>query len=443
MMKFFSKKTPAKKPQAAQAAPPAISSSGDMAANLTVDILRPEARSLLQDLTDRLKGKTPAHSNNADSNNASIEHGSDAASFSNPLDGSFDPSKPPSEGMQSLLNTLSQKLFPHRHNGDDTAVDARALLDSLREKLQAAPPPSIHDQMAEQAKMAEQADLDPTAQTILERSMEAEEKLDVKAPLSGDTKAERATPEALANPFSLVNINRGAASAIPISPGIDKTTEDMTPKKKGKRAQRTERATVSYKKKLMQTRFSRRRFLRDYSGTTILSVIFLFILLLGVSVGTVVGNVMVLIPETRINQDAGKQSEAFRNEIARNEPKLAQILQRRQNIDAKVEDALDEFVTTKQIRDEFTALIEELDDDPRVEVSGQQIEAIENELPNVQAISVSFNVKTTFLLWLKYRIQMIRTYDDINVIQETIEAPPGVPTVNISITMSRPGRKAS
>ena len=97
-------------------------------------------------------------------------------------------------------------------------------------------------------------------------------------------------------------------------------------------------------------------------------------------------------------------------------------------------------MTSNQIRDDYTQFLNKLDEDPRVEVSEQTIEAVENELPNIKAINVSFRVTTSFLLWLKYRNQMIREYDDINVIEETITAPPGIATVNIFIRMSRPGR---
>ncbi|MCE2517192.1 MAG: hypothetical protein J4F41_05005 [Alphaproteobacteria bacterium] len=424
MMRWFRKKqAPVAETASPQASSPVM---GDMASSLSADALRPEAQSLLRDLAMRLMGTTAAP--------APAPHNDTA-----------------SDGMMALVQDLSRKLFPHRHKSDEASVDPKILLDNLREQLEKAPRTSFEDAAPMIHAAPSAAELDSTAMAILERSgMSAGEAASgdinedatdtATAKLSGDTKPDHASPEALANPFSLVNINRGAASAIPIAPGADQASEDMTPKKKGRRGARTERSTVSYNKKLAQSRFSRRRFLRDYSGTNILTVIFMFILLVGVTVGTVVTNFTVLIPQTRINQDAGKQSESFRNEIALNEPKLAQLLQRRQAIDVKVEKALEAFVPTNQIREDFTNFIETLEDDPRVEVEGQQIEAIDNELPNVQSIVVSVNLKTTFLLWLKYRNQMIREFGEVNVIEENIDAPAGIPTVNVFIKMSRPGR---
>ena len=408
---------------------------GEMAANLSSDVLMPETRDLLQKLSDQIGFGSKV-------NTASEEQITPNSFDDDPT------AKPPSDGMKKLLNEMSRKLFPHRHSTDENATNPSALLEKLKADLANLKPTPIAEAVPEATSPD---DLDPTAAAILERSglsadgVEASDTAqDTPASqkaVSGDTKPEHASKEALANPFSLVNINRGAASAMPITPSVQhQDIEEDTSKKKSKRKQPAERTTVNYKKKLMQSRFSRRRYLREYSGTTILGAIFSFLVLIGFTVGTVVTNVSVLIPQTRINQDAGKQSEAFRNEIDRNQPKLSGLLQRRQDLDQKLNDLTNNFVDVNVIRDDFAAFLNLLDEDPRVEVSEQTIEAIDNELPNIQAINVSFRIQTSFLLWLKYRNQMIRTYDDINVIEETITAPPAISTVNVFIKMSRPGR---
>ena len=319
-------------------------------------------------------------------------------------------------------------------------------MKKLREDLANHSPKAIADVTPTSSA---QEDLDPTAAAILARSSlepasaeAAETKGDTATgkSVSGDTKPEHASQEALANPFSLVNINRGASSAVAITPSVQHQDVEEPSKRKSRRKQTVERATINYKKKLVQSRFSRRRFLREYSSNTILGAIFSFLVLIGFTVGTIVTNVSVIIPQTKLNQEAGKQSEAFRNQIDRDQPKLTGLLQRRQSLETKLNNLIESFVTSNQIRDDFSAFLNLLDKDPRVEVSEQTIEALENELPGIEAISVSFRVKTKFLLWLKYRNQMIRTYQDINVIQETITAPPGVSTVDIFIQMSRTGR---
>ena len=406
---------------------------GEMAANLSADVLMPETRNLLKSVSEQIGFGTKVSTSSGDA--------------ITPQSYDVDPTAaPPSEGMQKLLNDLSKKLFPHRHSSDEKATNPSILLKKLREDLANHSPKAIADVTPTPSA---QEDLDPTAAAILARtSLEpasaeaAETKGDTATgkSVSGDTKPEHASQEALANPFSLVNINRGASSAVAITPSVQHQDVEEPSKRKSRRKQTVERATINYKKKLVQSRFSRRRFLREYSSNTILGAIFSFLVLIGFTVGTIVTNVSVIIPQTKLNQEAGKQSEAFRNQIDRDQPKLTGLLQRRQSLETKLNNLIESFVTSNQIRDDFTAFLNLLDEDPRVEVSEQTIEALENELPGIEAISVSFRVKTKFLLWLKYRNQMIRTYQDINVIQETITAPPGVSTVDIFIQMSRTGR---
>ena len=98
-----------------------------------------------------------------------------------------------------------------------------------------------------------------------------------------------------------------------------------------------ERSTVSYKKKLLQPRFSRRRFLRDYRGTNLLTVIMLFLIVTGMNIGTIITNVSVLIPQTVQNQRAGEESQTFLQKIDRDQPKLAALLKRRQKMNQDVE----------------------------------------------------------------------------------------------------------
>ena len=456
MMKIFGitfgRKTPASSQQPkghkqAETTSPA-SMTGAMAANLSADMLMPETRSLLHTLSGKI---------GMPSSDASIRQNDQKTASA------FDDT-PFSDSMKALLNDLSKRLFPHRHATNETAIDTGALLEKLRGDLKNLTPKEISeitppDHAQEMAAI--DAPLDDIARDILARAgLDAASSPDTVSDtasgtsadkagsqVSGDTKPEHATKEALSNPFSLVNINRGAASAIPIAPGMDDADNNMDQaagdsrkKRSSRRKKPVERSTVNYKKKLQQTRFSRRRFLREYGGNTILGAIFSFLLLIGFTVGTIVTNVSVIIPQTRINQDAGKQSEAFRNEIDRNQPKLSSLLKRRQDLEERLTTLTNNFVNVNQIRDDFTAFLNILDQDERVTVSEQTIEAIENELPNIEAISVTFRLETSFLLWLKYRNQMIRKYEDINVVEETITAPPGVSTVQIYIKMSRPGR---
>ena len=422
-MRFFSKKSnPEKAKQQHSHAPLSGAGTGsgagsgvgahaEMSASLTAQSLRPDAQEMLSRLNTQVKDKGIMR----------VASLADAVQTDRPI----------SDGMRNLLSGLSVKLFPHRHQSDGTSTDAKALVENLRSKLAQSPRKAIEAPQGtsaalQQAVSMDQADDDQTARS---------------PKLQGETKPEHASAEALANPFSLVNINRGAASGNSISPGISSSNDGASKRRINTKTNAGgERTTVTYKKKLQQLRFSRRRFLRDYNGTNLLTVIFMFLLVVGFNGGTIFANVSILIPQTKINQDAGKQSVAFRNQIDRDTPKLSGLLNQRKANNERVKQALEAFASTADIRNDFSSFINMLDEDPRVEVSEQSIEAEANDLPKVENITVSFKAKTNFLLWLQYRNKFIRRIGEINVLEETIIAPPNVSTVEIIIKMSRPGR---
>lgn len=365
--------------------------SGAMASHLCFEIFHPEAQALLLKISSTLAGDSKKKPDGM------MAEGTMA------------------ESTTALIKDLHQRIFPKI---DEAGASVKTLFTSLQKKINPADTPTMAEN--DEAKANE-----------------------VKASETRANEAKAAEARASlieANPFSLINIKRRATFSIPAY--ASKVAAEANAQKTPQTTEKIERTTVSYKKKLMQSRFSRRRFLRDYNGTTILSVIATFLLFASVSIGASVGNIAILIPKTRVNKDAGQRAETFRSEITFNEPKLTKLLQRRQSIELKLEKALAAFVDTNQIRDDFSKFISVLEDDPRIEVSGQQIEAIESELENIESIVVSFNVRTSFLLWLKYRNEMIRRIGEINVIEERIEAPAGQPTIDIFIKMSRPGRNS-
>ena len=257
-------------------------------------------------------------------------------------------------------------------------------------------------------------------------------------PLGGETKAEHATPEALINPFSLVNIQRGAAMGAVMTK--DTTAAQNTTSSHRNGQSHVERSTVSYKKKLLQPRFSRRRFLRDYRGTNLLTVIMLFLIVTGMNIGTIITNVSVLIPQTVQNQRAGEESQTFLQKIDRDQPKLAALLKRRQKMNQDVEMVLQDFDTVSKIREDFANFITNLEDNPNVNLISQQINENASELPDVSVVGVSLEIETSFLLWLRLRSNMVREVNEVNITDEVIVAPPGVPQINIQVTFSKPGR---
>ena len=88
------------------------------------------------------------------------------------------------------------------------STDASALVKSLQDQLKKRPAASIEDAANKQTGTTNNRD--PLVQSAAP-----------DVPLGGETKPEHATPEALINPFSLVNIQRGAAMGAVMTKGYN------------------------------------------------------------------------------------------------------------------------------------------------------------------------------------------------------------------------------
>ena len=380
---------------------PAAGGAGDMAATLSAADLAADSRQLLAEIATRI----------ADTSATTI---SDMAHTTR---------KTASDRMLRLVDEINRRISPHEYDKTPESTDTSALVRSLQDQLKKRPAASIDDAAQKQAAK----NPDPLVQSAAP-----------DVPLGGETKAEHATPEALINPFSLVNIQRGAAMGAVMTK--DTTAAQNTTSSHRNGQSHVERSTVSYKKKLLQPRFSRRRFLRDYRGTNLLTVIMLFLIVTGMNIGTIITNVSVLIPQTVQNQRAGEESQTFLQKIDRDQPKLAALLKRRQKMNQDVEMVLQDFDTVSKIREDFANFITNLEDNPNVNLISQQINENASELPDVSVVGVSLEIETSFLLWLRLRNNMVREVNEVNITDEVIVAPPGVPQINIQVTFSKPGR---
>ncbi len=198
--------------------------------------------------------------------------------------------------------------------------------------------------------------------------------------------------------------------------------------------------TIEGSKKRLQSKFSRRRFMRDYNGNRLVPLLAFGFFIIGLNISIIIANTIFFIPQTEANLNTQKEANAFIKQIESTTPKLADLIKRRETINDKVENMLTQFPATKDVRGHFADFINDLDQDPRIEVSEQNIEANKSEMPSIDYVVASFRAKTTFLLWLKYRNEMLREVNEVNIIEESIKAPPDDSAVDIFVQMARPGR---
>ncbi|XDZ66749.1 hypothetical protein AB8880_04975 [Alphaproteobacteria bacterium LSUCC0684] len=207
---------------------------------------------------------------------------------------------------------------------------------------------------------------------------------------------------------------------------------------KGKQPCQT--TTTAHRKPLQQYRFSRRRYLRECNGTNIPQLVFTLSIFLFINAGTIIINTVFFIPETKINQDIGKQSGDLAQQINSDQPRLSALLKRRQSLAQQAETSFAAFETIPDIRKTFSAMAHQLSTAPQAKLRHHRIEEKDNDLPGTKTLALTLEVETAFLDWLALRDQLKDMSGGAQILEETLIAPPEKSTLNIHIRLAKTGR---
>ena len=237
------------------------------------------------------------------------------------------------------------------------------------------------------------------------------------------------------NPFSPDNIKNNEAIAIEAHAASSSDEEIYFDQSE---QHENEIQLITYTKKHLQSKFSRRSYRRDRQGKNLLSVILLVFICMSFTTSIVFANLAFLIPQTAKGFKAGKEAKTLTENIAQNQPKLAALVKRRKALNTNLISAQNSFTPATKIREDFGNFIAALEENPAIILSKQEISEAPSELPNITMIAVSLELETNFLEWLKIRKATINTLKGITITDETIIAPPGSANVKISVRMQKP-----
>jgi len=211
-------------------------------------------------------------------------------------------------------------------------------------------------------------------------------------------------------------------------------------KDKDKKDQAEKTKSAAKPKARQQHRFSRRRYLREYNGNTLLSLVLTVALFLLLNAGTIIINTVFLIPETNFNQDIGKQSGNLARQIEEDQPKLARLLKRRLALSRQAEKSFDEFTQLDNIRNTFSRMVQYLNASGGIKLLQHNIQEQDTELQGIRTLVLSLDAETTFLDWMTLRGELTKMSGGADIIEEGFIAPPGKSTLTVHIRMARSGR---
>lgn len=246
------------------------------------------------------------------------------------------------------------------------------------------------------------------------------------------------------NPFSSENIRLGRVATLNITPedSAGSQNEDSgyfsASRDEARAAQKAKPVTI--KKKMVQPKFSRRRYLREYEGTALLTVVLVMFLFCLVLAGSIMINFGYLIPQTQVNNNQVRQAALLERKIEQLTPRLRELLNQQGTLKASMT-ASEEKVPSQLIAEsallDFITLLER---DKAIRLTNQRTESRTEEEQGHTYIALELELETTFLRWLSYRETLMESLGGVDFHKELITAPAGRSNVKIFTEIRVPVR---
>jgi hypothetical protein len=244
------------------------------------------------------------------------------------------------------------------------------------------------------------------------------------------------------------------AAASPVSVMPDSADAAATNKRKKKKAlTREEKKAVAdvrneaklqekRRKKASKARFSRTRYMREANGNAAAGLSLSVFLLVATIIGPLVLNVMVLMPQTRANQEIVNEVEQYKDILTRSQPLLQAAVsnkaQREQAIAGRLAAFRDAEVVTSQLR-KFLSDLEAAG----AEITDEASRTVVNSNLGVSGLvgkTITVKMRSDFLRYLLVRNKFVRSQSSVTVSNETVTSLIGDPVMTIEVTMIVPAR---
>lgn len=246
------------------------------------------------------------------------------------------------------------------------------------------------------------------------------------------------------NPFSSTNIKQGNTINFDIKIDMDSTEKN---RKKGKVKTNIEiTEPLVFKKKLIQPKFSRRRYLREYNGLHLMPFLLTITGCISVMVIAVAINIGILLPGTQRNYARAENLPSLKQSIATLEPEFHNLIAQQDHLASEAERIWISFPTEPELRQDLNAFLTMLGEDRSLQLINYDI----LEVPisddagagdtHLSHLNLQMEIKTGFINWMEYRDRLSRNLIGVHVVNETINAPPRQNIVNINTTFHFPYR---
>ncbi len=278
----------------------------------------------------------------------------------------------------------------------------------------------------------------------------------------GQAPAQPATPMAPTMPSQGMAPNMGMPGAgapglpqmpgmpqLPISPAANPSLSkkerreiEREQKKAAAVSRKEEKELAKRRKKGTKSRFSRAKYLRESQGNAAAGLTLWTMLLLITIFGPILVNSMLLLPQTRQNQEIVQQVESYRQIIERSQPALQGAVNNKTAREAAINGRLNTFRDGENVAGQLRQFISELEANG-AQITSEASRTVTNTGVGVSGLvgkTLSLEMTTDFLTYLRLRNKFVRSQQSVTVSGESIAATPGDPIVAVTLTIMIPAK---
>ena len=207
-------------------------------------------------------------------------------------------------------------------------------------------------------------------------------------------------------------------------------------------AEREEKQIARRRKRNSKARFSRAQYLRDAEGNATSSVGLAGFFLAVTIILPIVMNGLFLIPATRSNQEIIQEVRSLQAIVDQAQPILQAAIGKKNERKEALQGQLVAFVADEEATAALRRFVSDLESRGaalKTDTSGTVVNT-DVGLGGVTGKSLTLEMKVDFLDYLLVRNRFVRSQSHINVLEETIEANPGDPFMDVKLVLMVPAR---
>ena len=236
---------------------------------------------------------------------------------------------------------------------------------------------------------------------------------------------------------------------LPVSPAANPSLSkkerreiEREQKKAAAASRKEEKELAKRRKKGTKSRFSRAKYLRESQGNAAAGLTLWTMLLLITIFGPILVNSMLLLPQTRQNQEIVQQVESYRQIIERSQPALQGAVNNKNAREAAINGRLNTFRDGETVAGQLRQFISELEANG-AQITSEASRTITNTGVGVSGLvgkTLSLEMTADFLTYLRIRNKFVRSQQSVSVSGESIAATPGDPIVAVTLTIMIPAK---